>query len=120
MVTEHDFMKFGFVKRDIDICLNKAENIFKLKEVYVEIYPDNPFNSSACFMLILRASEKNATASLGRDRIILKKNDINGTHIVNIMASKVVDCFYKYYPDCDYAEFILNIQNIYYKITVFN
>lgn len=120
MVSEQDFIKFGFVRRKMNISLDKSENIFKLKEVHVEVYPDNPFDSSATFMLVLRASEKNATASLGFDRIILKKNDAHETHIINILASKVSDCFYRGCPDYSYGEFILNIQNIWYKITVFN
>ena len=120
MVSEQDLIKFGFVRREMNISLNKSENIFKLKEVHVEVYPESPFNSSSCFMLVLRASEKNATAYLGFDRIILKKNDAHETHIINILASKVNDCYYRGCPDYSYGEFILNIQNIWYKITVFN
>ena len=120
MVTEQDFTKFGFVRRKMNLSLNKSESIFKLKEVYVEVYQESPFDSSASFMLALRASEKNATASLGFDRIVLKKNDTNETHMINILASKVTDCYYKGCPDYTYGEFILNIQNIWYRITVFN
>lgn len=120
MVSEQDFIEFGFVKREMNLSLNKAESVFNLKEVYVEVYPENPFNSSATFMLTLRASEKNATASLGFDRIVLKKSDTNGTHMINIIASKVNECYYKGCPDYTYGEFILNIQNIWYRIIVFN
>lgn len=117
MVTEQDFTKFGFVKIEMNLCLNKSENIFKLKEVHIEVYPENPFDYSTCFMLMLRASEKNATAFLGFNRIVLKKND---TYIINILASKINDCYYKGCPNYSYGEFILNIQNIWYKITIFN
>lgn len=120
MVSEQDFIKFGFVRREMNISLDKSESIFKLKEVHVEVYPENPFDSSATFMLVLRASEKNATASLGFDRIVLKKNDTNGTHMINILASTVDKCYYRGCPNYTYGEFILNIQNIWYKITIFN
>lgn len=120
MVTEQDFIKLGFAKREMNLSLNKAESIFKLKEVYVEVYTENPFDSSTGFMLVLRASEKNAIASLGFDRIVLKKSDTNETHMINILASKVNECYYKGCPDYTYGEFILNIQNIWYRITVFN
>jgi hypothetical protein len=69
-------------------------------------------------MLVLRASEKNATISVDGDRIIFKKNDEYETHFVNVLASKVIECFSKTSGSC--YEFILNVQNIYYKITIFN
>ena len=120
MVTENVLKKLGFTKREMNLSLDKAESIFKLKEVYVEVYPESPFDSSASFMLALRASEKNATVSLGFDRIILKKNDANETHMMNILASKVADCYYRGCPNYSYGEFILKIQDIWYKITVLN
>lgn len=120
MTIEQTLIDFGFVKREMNLCLHKAENIFKLKEVHVEVYPESPFDSSATFMLVLRAYEKNATAYLGFDRIVLKKNDAHETHIINILASKVNECYYKGCPNYSYGEFVLNIQNIWYKITIFN
>lgn len=120
MNIEQALIDFGFVERKMNLCLHKSEYIFKLKEVHVEVYPESPFDSSATFMLVLRASEKNATAYLGFNRIVLKKNDTNETHMINILASKVNKCYYKGCPDYTYGEFILNIQNIWYRITVFN
>ena len=120
MTIEQTLINLGFTKREMNLCLHKAESIFNLKEVYIEVYPESPFDSSATFMLALRASEKNATASLGFDRIVLKKNDTNKTHVINILATKINECYYKGCPNYSYGEFILNIQNIWYKITIFN
>ena len=121
MVTEQDFMKFGFAKEDIGLYLDKVSmlgNDVRLKEVHIEVYPESPFNSFSCFMLILRASEKNAIISVDGDRVILKKNDAYETHFVNVLASKVSECFSK--MSDGYYEFVLNVQKIYYKITIFN
>lgn len=119
MVANQDFIKFGFVRKNINMYLNKTENDIKLKEIHIEMYPENPFNSSNCFMLMLRTSEKNAIVSTEDDRIILKKNDAHKTHIANVLTSKVIDCYHKKYRGL-YDEFILNIQNIWYKITILN
>ena len=121
MTTEQAFTKFGFIKEEIDLYLNKMmllKNSVKLKEIHIDVYPENPFDSSSYFTLILRASEKNATISVEGDRIIFKKNDTYETHFVNVLASKVTECFSKMSEGC--YEFILNVQNIYYKITIFN
>ena len=121
MSAENDFVKFGFIKEEIDMYLNKMQllkNSVKLKEIHIDVYPENPFSSSAHFMLILRAFEKNATILVDNDRIIFKKDDTYETHFVNISASKVIECFSKISDDC--YEFILNVQNIYYKITILN
>ena len=119
MITENTLMKFGFIKEKLDTYLNKMsllKNSVKLKEIYIDVYLESPFTSSACFMLILRASEKNATISVDGDRIIFKKDDAYETHFVNISASKVIECFSKQTEGC--YEFILNVQNIYYKVTI--
>lgn len=121
MITENTFAEFGFVKEDVSSCLNKLlsqKNSVKLKEIHIDIHPESPFSSSACFTLMLRASEKNATISLEGDRIILKKDDVYKTHFVNVVSSKITECFSKVSDGCH--EYILNIHNIYYRITIFN
>ena len=69
-------------------------------------------------MLLLRTSEKNATISIDGDRLVFKRNDGCETHFMNVLISKIAECFSKI--EDDYSEFILNIQNIYYRITIFN
>ena len=119
MIANETLMKFGFVKDENNSQLQEAfKNNLKLKEVHIDIYPDNPMSSSAEFMLLLRSSENNAVILNDGHRLIFKKNDANETHFMNVLCSKISECFIKVSESC--SEFILNIQNIYYKITVFN
>lgn len=121
MNTVNTFEKYGFTKKDISLYLHKMsllKNSVMLKEIHIDIYPENPFMSLSYFSLILRTSEKNATILVDGDRIIFKKNDMYETQFVNVLASKVTECFSKISEGC--YEFILNVQNIYYKITIFN
>ena len=121
MITEQTFTKFGFIKEEIDLYLNKMsllKNNIKLKEIHIDILPENPLISSECFTLLLRTSERNAIISVEGDRIVFKKNDIYETHFVNMLSSKVTECFSRISDGC--YEFILNVQNIYYKITILN
>lgn len=112
-------MKFGFVKDEDYFELNKVfKNNAKLKEIHIDIYPENPLSSSIAFMLLLRTSNKNVKVLNNNDRLILLKNDEINTHIINIATSNILECFY--INNENYTEFILNIQNIYYKITIFN
>lgn len=119
MITEDTLIKFGFVKDKNNSQLKEVlKDNTKMKEIHIDAYPENPLASSTSFMLLLRVSERNAMISNDGDRIILKKDDKCGTHFMNILFDKIIECFYK---ACGgYLEFILNIQNIYYKITVFN
>lgn len=119
MVTENTLMKFGFVREENDVRLKemiKSNN--KLKEVHIDIYPENPFVSSNSFMLLLRTSENNATVSIDNGRLIFKKNDVCETHFMNVVISMITDCFSRVCDDS--SEFILSIQNIWYRITVLN
>ena len=119
MIANETFMKFGFIKDKNNSQLKEAfKNNLKLKEVHIDIYPDNPMLSSTNFMLLLRTSENNAITANDGDRLILKKNDKYGTHFMNILFSNVTECFLKISDG--YKEFILNVQNIYYKITILN
>lgn len=119
MDTKNTFVKFGFVKDENNLQLKKIlkDNI-KIKQIHIDTYFDNPLVSSSAFMLLLRAVEKNVVISNNGDRLILKKNDTYTTCFMNILFSKITECLFKNCENC--LEFILNIQNIYYKITVFN
>lgn len=119
MVTEQILMKYGFVKEENDSHLKEMiKNKNKLKEIHIDTYSENPLTSSTSFMLLLRTSENNAVISIDDDRLIVKKNDKYGTHFMNVLLSKITECYSKISEG--YSEFILNIQNIYYKITVIN
>ena len=119
MVDENTLMKFGFIKEEDGSQLKQnIKDSSKLKEVYIDVYPESPFVSSDSFMLLLRTSEINATISIDEGRLVFKKNDKCETYFMNVLISKITECFYKI---CEgYSEFILNIQNIWYKITILN
>lgn len=120
MITEKTLKKFGLIKDENNFQLKEVfENNLKLKEIHIDIYPENPLvSSSAPFMLLLRTIEKNATVSNDEERLVLIKDDGFGTYFLNVLFSKINECYYKNIGIG--SEFILNIQNIWYRITVFN
>lgn len=121
MVTEKTLIKFGLTK---DVNNLKLKEVFKdnikIKEIHIDIYSENPLiTSKTPFMLLLRTIEKNIIISNDDDRIVLKRNDKYGTYFMNILISEITECYYKNIYDNSF-EFILNIQNIYYKISILN
>ena len=119
MITEKTLMKFGFVNDENRLRLKEFfKDNLKLKEIHIDMYPDNPLEPSKSFMLLLRTSERNVVASNDGNRLILKKDDKHETHFVNVLFSKMTECFCK--TSSGYSEFIVNIHNTYYKITVLN
>lgn len=120
MVTEKTLIKFGLTKDKSNFQLKDFfKNNLKLKEVHIDIYSENPLiSSSTPFMLLLRTIEKSATISNDEERLVLIRDDGFGTYFLNVLFSKINECYYK---DIGIgSEFILNIQNIWYRITVFN
>lgn len=112
-------LKFGFVKdRNNSMLKEMFVNNMKLKEIYIDIYKDNPLQSSTTFMLLLRTSENNVEIFNDDNRLILNKDDKHKTQLMNILFSKITDCLFKVSNNC--YEFIFNVQNIYYKITILN
>jgi hypothetical protein len=119
MVMEDTLTKYGFVnEKDYSKLIEIIRNANRLVEVHIDTYPENPLLSSDSYMLLLRTVEKKARILVEDDRLIFKRNDIYGTHFVNVLISKIKECFCKMTGDCD--EYILNIQNIWYKITILN
>ena len=119
MVTENILTKYGFVnEKDYSKLIEIIKNTTRLIEVHIDTYPNNPLVCSDSHMLLLRTSEKRARILVEDDRLIFKRDDIYGTHFVNILISKIKECFTKMTGDCD--EYILNVQNIYYRITIIN
>ena len=111
--------KFGFVNDENRLCLKEFfKDNLKFKEIHIDMYPSNPLESQNAFMLLLRTSEKDAVTSNDGNRLILKKSDKLETHFMNVLFSKMTECFCK--VSDGYSEFILNIQNVYYKITILN
>lgn len=112
-------IKFGFVEDNRNLQLREIfRNNIKLKEVHMDIYPDNPLKAPVPFVLLLRAIERNVSVLNDNNRLILKKNDRFGTYIVNVSLSDVSESHYKMTDT--YCEFIVKIQNIYYRIIIIN
>lgn len=121
MTAEQTIMKLGFAKDEKNTKLNEVfkDNI-KLKEIHIDVYPTNPLvSSSTPHMLLLRTIEKKIIVKNSGTRLVLKKVvDSYDTYFMNVLFSEVIECYYKGFDG--YYEFILNIQNIYYRITVSN
>ncbi len=119
MIIENTLTEFGFTQDEDN---SKLKEFFKdgskLKEIHIDIYPENPLKPATSFILLLRTSEKNASISNDGKRLIIKKNDNCETHFLNILFWKITECFFKISDS--YSEFILNFQNIWYKVTVLN
>lgn len=119
MTTKNTLMKFGFIEQEYDSQLKELlEGSIKLKEVHIDAYSENPVVSSSPFMLLLRTYEKNATVLIEKDRVIFKKNDGQNTYFMNILLDRITECFSR--VSDSYSEYILNVQNIYYRITIIN
>lgn len=121
MVAEKTLTKLGFTKDENNTKLNEIfRDNAKLKEIHIDVYPTNPLvSSSTPFMLLLRTIEKKMLVKNSGIRLVLKKRiDSFDTYFMNITLSEINECYCKSIDG--YSEFILNIQNIYYRITVFN
>ena len=118
MTNKRTFERLELTKNERVSQLNEVlKNDSNLKEVHIDIYSDNPIISSP-FMLLIRSIETNVTVSYDDDRLILTKSDLYKTHYMNLLLGKVKECYYQSIDN--YSEFVLNIQNIWYRITVFN
>ena len=124
MVVEqkmNTMMKLGFVEDKNNTKLSEAfKDNTKLKEVHIDVYPTNPLiTSSIPYMLLLRTIEKKILVKNSGVRLVFKKNiDGYDTYFINVLLSDIKECYYN--VSNGFTEFILNIQNIYYRITVFN
>lgn len=118
MTIEQTFVKFGFIKDENNVFFNEVfKNNTKLNELYIDVYNENPINHSSSLMLLLRTCDKNISVVNENNRISFKKNDEFNTCITNLMIPKI-KTFYKKVSD-NYVDFILNICNVWYKITIF-
>lgn len=119
MVDNNTLTKFGFVKDENCLQLNEIfQNDSYLKEVYIDVYPSNPMICSDSFELLIRTHNTNIAILNDCTRLVLKKCDKFETHIMSILLSSISECYIK--GSEAYHELILNVQNIYYKITILN
>lgn len=119
MATEVS-IKFGFAKDENNFQLKETlKNNFKVNEIHIDLLQENPLvTPTKPFMLLLRTIEKNAVVTNDGNRLTLNKKDKYNTCFMNVLFSSITECYYKI-SDCCF-EFILNVQNIYYRVTVFN
>ena len=90
MIAEDALIKFGFSREENDFRLKEMiRNKNILKEVHIDIYPDNPLTSSE-FLLLLRTSENNAKITVDNDRLIFKRNDKYGLMIGCFFEEKLI------------------------------
>lgn len=120
MIAEKTLKKFGLIKDENNFQLKEIfKNNLRLKEVHIDTYIENPLvSSSAPFMLLLRTIEKNVTISNNDERLVLVRDDGYDTYFMNILFPEIKECYYR--DTYVSSEFILNIQNIWYRITVLN
>lgn len=119
MVDNNTLTKFGFVKDENCLQLNEIfQNDSYLKEVYIDIYPDNPMICLKDFELLVRTYNTSVVVSSDYTRLVLKRCDRYEAHIMNILFSSISECYVKMAEN--YYELILNVQNIYYRITILN
>ena len=114
-------MKFGFVKDENNSKLKEVfkDNI-KIKRIHIDVCTENPFvSSSTPFMLLLRTIENNALVSNDDHRLVLKMDDGFKTYFMNILFSEIKECYYESVDNRSF-EFVLNVQNLFYRITVLN
>ena len=120
MITDKTLTKFGLTKDEDNLKLKEVfKNGSRLKEIHIDIYSENPLvESTAPFMLLSRVIENDIRVTNDDDRLILKKNSGFEICFMNILFSKITECCYKIFDN--YSEIIINIQNIYFKITILN
>lgn len=116
-MTKKTLMKLGFVKDEDNVYFNKIfKNNARLNELYIDIYNKNPIDHSS-LMLFLRTYDKNVLIKNENNRLIFKKNDKFNTYIINIIISEI-KVFYKKVSD-NFVDFLLNVCDVWYKITIF-
>ena len=119
MVTKEILVKFGLKEKTASQLKEVLKNLTNLQEIHIDIYPENPLiSSSTPFMLLLRTIEKNVLVETDKERFILKRNDNYNTYLMNILYSEINKCYVKSIGQS--IEFIINVQNIYYRIFILN
>lgn len=112
--------KLGFIDDENNLLFKEIfKNGEKIKDIHIEVYPENPIESHSPFRLLVRTIEKNVLVSNDGERFILKMNDKLGTYITNILLSDITKCFVQV-VDEHCSNLVINVQNIWYRIIVMN
>lgn len=111
--------KCGFSKDENALQLSEIfQDNAKFKEIHIDIYSNNPFEKVVLPVLMLRHVEKNATVSNDGRSIIINANDKYNTYIAEIPLNTISKSYFKRFFE-DSFEFILNCQNLFYKLTIY-
>ena len=111
--------KCGFSKDENALQLSEIfQDNAKFKEIHIDIYSNNPFEKVVLPVLMLRHVEKNATVSNDGRSIIINANDRYNTYIAEIPLNTINKSYFKRFFK-DSFEFILNCQNLFYKLTIY-
>lgn len=111
--------KCGFSKDENNLQLAEIfQDGIQLKEIHIDIYSSSPFDKVVIPILMLRRNEKNALISNDGESIVVKKDDRHNTYIAEILLDSINDSYFKTNFENSF-DFILNCQNIYYKVTIF-
>lgn len=107
-----DYSKYGFSNGDKTELKRVLEDKIEFESVSIDTYIARPYT------FILRSSEKNVTASLEDNRVIIRRNDRFKTTISNFSFDSVCDVQFKLTEDFRCSIFF-TIANICYNIIAY-
>lgn len=107
-----DYSKYVFSNGDKTELKRVLEDKIEFESVSIDTYIARPYT------FILRSSEKNVTASLEDDRVIIRRNDSFKTTISNFSFDSVCDVQFKLTEDFRCSIFF-TIANICYNIVAY-
>lgn len=111
--------KCGFSKDENNLQLAEIfQDGIQLKEIHIDIYSSSPFDKVVIPILMLRRNENNATILNDGKSIVIKANDKYNTYIAELLLNSIKGSYFKMNFENSF-DFILNCQNIYYKVTIF-
>ena len=117
---DNNAFKLGFIDDRNNLQFNETfKSGNKLKDIHIEIYPNNPIESHSPFTLFIRTIEKNVLVLNDGNRLILESNNKFKTYTLNILLSDITKCFVEANTR-GYSSFVINVKNIWYRITVVN
>lgn len=118
-MSNNALIKCGFSKDENNSQLLEVfRDGVKFKELYIDIYSASPFSKLVRPVLMLRHHEKNAIVSNDGLYVILKMNKKYNTHIAELLFDAINEGYFRKNSENSF-DFILNCQNIFYKLTIF-
>lgn len=117
-MDNNKLVKLGFIKDENDSMFKQLfYNGVNIKEIFIDVYFNNPCNNTYLPELLLRTDEENVSVSNDDINFTINKKDKYSTCMASILLNKMTNKYFKVNKDS--FDFIFNYQNLYYKITVF-